>query len=276
MISCFGICFLDLFRSRNDEKWEVPFEFSFPVDNLSKLNVDPFQFYFDCQLLNSQQQQQQKQFSQQLPQQLQTNSLYHQQMNDDDECYFVDDNDIEQISQQTPHCVDCNNSLTVSTSNSSMTLSNIDNNSNVINEPSQSFFINKNTIDINTSNTTSNTESYPISTTNFTTLSTTTTTNLTMTSPNHSMTTFPNQHFHDIFHNFHMNKHFSNKLYDYNISSNVTFQRRNYRKPKSFLVKALKDYVQYKHTTQKSIAHQIGIRLISCLQNSDHLFICDF
>jgi hypothetical protein len=268
--------FLDLFRLQNDEKRENPFEFSFHADNFPKSNVvDPFQFYTDDnQFLNSQQQQQQQQ-----QQQFQTNSLYHQQMNDN-ECYFVHDNDVDQIPQQTLHCVGWNNSLAVSSSNPSMTLSKIDNNSNIINEPSQSFFINTNIIDINVSNAESNTESHTTSpTTNHTIPSTTTTTNTTTISPYHSVATFPtfpNQHLHDTFHNFHINKHLSNELCSYYISSNFTFQRRNYRKPKSFLVKALKDYVQYKHTTQKSIAHQIGIRLVSCLSNNDHSFRCDF
>jgi hypothetical protein len=53
--------FLDLFRLQNDEKKGNPFEFSFHVDNFSKLNVDPFQFYSDDnQFLNSQQQRQQQ------------------------------------------------------------------------------------------------------------------------------------------------------------------------------------------------------------------------
>jgi hypothetical protein len=155
LISYFDVCFLDLFRLQNDEKKGNPFEFSFHVDNFSKLNVDPFQFYSDDnQFLNSQQQRQQ---------QFQTNSLYYQQMNDN-KCYFVHDNDFDKIPQQTQHCVGWNNSLTVSSSNPSMTLSNIDNNSNTINEPSQSFFINTNIIDINVSNTTSNTESHTTTT----------------------------------------------------------------------------------------------------------------
>lgn len=202
-----------------------------------------------------------------------------------DECYFIDDNDYcdnsdDQIPQQNQLLVGCNNSLTFSSSSSSMTLTKTVNSSNVTNEPPQPFFIKANTIDINDTNIKNTADSHPISmkiptlstiTTSPTNHSTfTTTISHITTSSNHFITTstiFPNTNSHHI-HNFHISKHFSNNLYHYySISSNVTSQKRNYRKPKSLLVKALKDYMQYKHTTQKFIAHQIEIRLISCFSS---------